>query len=109
MKKKIIIASATALFAVTTMFNMNLLQGNSVGDVSLDDIAVMAQANDGENNSKGAKSILITQLGTDDICINGKVHHCTIYDVICLGDGELPCTAGTSASCTPTQANCGNA
>lgn len=26
------------------MFNMNLLQGNSVGDVSLDAIAVMAQA-----------------------------------------------------------------
>jgi hypothetical protein len=29
-------------FAVATMFNMNLLQGNSLGDVSLDAIAVMA-------------------------------------------------------------------
>lgn len=36
MKKKIIIASATVLFAVVNLFNMNLLQGNSVGDVSLD-------------------------------------------------------------------------
>jgi hypothetical protein len=44
MKKKIIIASATVLFAVATVFNMNLLQGNSMGDVSLDAIAVMAQA-----------------------------------------------------------------
>ncbi|MBN2259671.1 MAG: hypothetical protein JW702_03965 [Clostridiales bacterium] len=44
MKKKIIIASATVLFAVATVFNMNLLQGNSVGDVSLESIEVMAQA-----------------------------------------------------------------
>ena len=44
MKKKIIIASATVLFAVVNLFNMNLLQGNSLGDVSLDAIAVMAQA-----------------------------------------------------------------
>ena len=44
MKKKIIVASATVLFAVATVFNMNLLQGNSLGDVTLDAIAVMAQA-----------------------------------------------------------------
>ena len=44
MKKKIIFAVATGFFAVATVFNMNLLQGNSVGDVSLDAIAVMAKA-----------------------------------------------------------------
>ena len=44
MKKKIIFAVATGFFAVATVFNMNLLQGNSAGDVSLDAIAVMAQA-----------------------------------------------------------------
>src|SRR5690554_1644939 len=44
MKKKIIFAVATGFFAVATVFNMNLLQGNSVGDVSLDAITVMAQA-----------------------------------------------------------------
>jgi hypothetical protein len=44
MKKKMIFAVATGLFAVATVFNMNLLQGNSAGDVSLDAIAVMAQA-----------------------------------------------------------------
>ncbi|NLP14574.1 MAG: hypothetical protein GX383_08935 [Clostridium sp.] len=44
MKKKIILASATVLFAVATMFNMNLLQGNRLGEVSLDAISVMAHA-----------------------------------------------------------------
>lgn len=39
------------LFAVVTVFNMNLLQGNSLGDVSLDSIAVMAQAY-GENSGE---------------------------------------------------------
>lgn len=37
MKKKMI-------FAVATMFNMNFLQSSKAGDVSLDNIAVMAQA-----------------------------------------------------------------
>jgi hypothetical protein len=44
MKNKIIFAVATGFFAVATVFNMNLLQGNSAGDVSLDAIGVMAQA-----------------------------------------------------------------
>ena len=45
MKKKIISAIATGFFAVVTMFNMNMLQANSTGDVSLESIAIMAQAN----------------------------------------------------------------
>lgn len=48
MKKKIIFAIATSSFAVATVFNMNLLQGNTLGDVSLDSIAIMAQAQNGE-------------------------------------------------------------
>ena len=44
MKKKIVFAVATGFFAVATVFNMNLLQGNSAGDVSLDAIGVMAKA-----------------------------------------------------------------
>src|SRR5690554_6094088 len=44
MKKKIIFAVATGLLVVATVFNINLLQGNSAGDVSLDAIAVMAKA-----------------------------------------------------------------
>jgi hypothetical protein len=38
MKKKIIFAVATGFFAVATVFNMNLSQGNIAGDVSLDAI-----------------------------------------------------------------------
>ena len=52
MKKNIIFAVATGLFAVATVFNMNVLQGNSAGDVSLDAIAVMAQAQ-AEGDSTG--------------------------------------------------------
>lgn len=48
MKKKVIFAVATGLFALATVFNMNMLQSNSAGDVSLESIAVMALAN-GEN------------------------------------------------------------
>lgn len=44
MKKKIFFGVATGLFAVATVFNMNLLQGNSAGDVSLNAIEVMSQA-----------------------------------------------------------------
>src|SRR5690606_29233572 len=53
MKKKIFFAVATGFFAVATVFNMNLLQGNSAGDVSLDAIAVMAQAQDESGGGGG--------------------------------------------------------
>ena len=48
MKKKIMFAIATCFFAVATVFNMNMLQVNSAGDISLDAIAVMAQAQSNE-------------------------------------------------------------
>ena len=44
MKKKLFFGVATVFFAVATMFNMNMLQSSSAGDVSLEAIAVMAQA-----------------------------------------------------------------
>lgn len=48
MKKKIFFGVATLFFAVATMFNLSMLQGRSAGDVSLESIAVMAQAMSGE-------------------------------------------------------------
>ena len=45
MKKKVIFAVATGLFALAMVFNMNVLQSKNAGDVSLESIAVMAQAN----------------------------------------------------------------
>ena len=44
MKKRIIIASASVLFAVASVLNVNMLQSGKPGDVSLDAIAVMAKA-----------------------------------------------------------------
>jgi hypothetical protein len=37
-----------SLFAVATVFNMNISEQSEAGDVSLDAIAVMAQAQNGE-------------------------------------------------------------
>ena len=53
MKKKVIFAVATGLFALAMVFNMNVLQSNNAGDVSLESIAVMAQAN-GESSGNSA-------------------------------------------------------
>ena len=100
MKKKIIIASATVLFAVATVFNMNLLQGNSMGDVSLDAIAVMAQAR-GETIGDGCDDC---QYYVKDVtCIrlfytsDGKKY------VVYIGD-RLKCKNGGTGSCVRT--NC---
>jgi len=46
MKKKIFFGVATMFFAVATMFNMNMVQGSSAADVSLENISVMARAQD---------------------------------------------------------------
>ena len=43
-KKLVIIASASVLFAVASVLNINMLQSGKPSDVSLDAIAVMAQA-----------------------------------------------------------------
>src|SRR5690554_5462455 len=67
MKKKIIFAVATGFFAVATVFNMNLLQGNSVGDVSLDAITVMAQA-----QSEGGTSLSCLYCGGDGVRSGGS-------------------------------------
>jgi hypothetical protein len=44
MKKKIFIGIAMSLFAVATVFNMNISEQGNAGDVSLDAIKTMAQA-----------------------------------------------------------------
>lgn len=44
MKKRIFLGGAALLFAAVTAFNMNMLQSNKTGDVSLEAIPVMAQA-----------------------------------------------------------------
>ena len=44
LKKKVIFGMVAGFFAVATVFNMSLLNDNGAGDVSLDAIAVMAEA-----------------------------------------------------------------
>lgn len=44
MKRKFFLGGAALLFTIATIFNMNLLQPNNVGDISLAAIAVTAQA-----------------------------------------------------------------
>lgn len=43
-KKKVIVGIAVSFFAIATMFNMSMLNENGAGDVLLDAIEVMAQA-----------------------------------------------------------------
>ena len=66
-KKKIIFAVATGFFAVATVFNMNLLQGNIAGDVSLDAIAVMAKA-----QSESGTSLSCLYCGGDGVRPGGS-------------------------------------
>lgn len=49
--KKVIFGMVAGLFAVATVFNMSMLNDNGAGDVSLDAVAVMAQADGGSGDS----------------------------------------------------------
>ncbi len=81
MKKKIIFAVATGFFAVATMFNMNLLQANSAGDVSLEAIKAMAQAN---NNEDGTAVKDTTKIGTNTLIKDLEGN----YSWECIGSGS---------------------
>ena len=45
MKKKIIFGATVCLFAVVTMFNINMSQQDNASNISLKNIEVMTQAN----------------------------------------------------------------
>jgi hypothetical protein len=49
MKNKILVGIATGMFAVATVVGFNLSSVNGAGLLLLDDIAVMAKADDGES------------------------------------------------------------
>lgn len=98
MKKKIIIASASVLFAVASVLNINMLQSGKPSDVSLDAIAVMAQAQ-GETIGEGCNDC---QYYIKDItCIrffytsDGKKY------VVYIGN-RLQCKHGGTGSCVST-------
>ena len=102
MKKKIIFAVATGFFAVATVFNMNLLQGNSAGDVSLDAIAVMAKAQSegggDKNNSNWGGLFHYPEKG-------GDPKKCTLWakydgsgNVVSTSTSKITVTAGFTVS-----------
>ncbi|HTO14151.1 MAG TPA: hypothetical protein VLZ83_00135 [Edaphocola sp.] len=84
MKKKVIFAVATGLFALATVFNMNVLQSNSAGDVSLESIATMAQAQNGESSSLSEKIYVVTKFCNETpkyiTCYKGGDETCLIND-----------------------------
>ena len=67
MKKKIIIASASVLFAVASVLNINMLQSGKPSDVSLDAIAVMAKA-----QSESGTSLSCLYCGGDGVRPGGS-------------------------------------
>ncbi len=69
MKKKIFLGGAALLFAAVTVFNMNMLQTNKAGDVSLEAIAVMAQA---QSESGGKGTLYGNSAGTRYCCSSGS-------------------------------------
>lgn len=48
MSKKVLFGSIAILFAAAAVFNINLLQNKNAGDISLDAITIMAEAQNGE-------------------------------------------------------------
>lgn len=64
MKKKVIFAFATGLFAVATVFNMNLLHVDSNGDVLLENVAIMAQARSESGGGGGYSCTATTSCGS---------------------------------------------
>ncbi|ASB47948.1 hypothetical protein [Alkalitalea saponilacus] len=115
MKKKLFFAIATGFFAVATMFNMNILQGNSAGDISLDAIAVMAQAQDenvgDENCSYRAKvHDSGTRSGTYQLYDGHNFWNChfsyNYTSTDCIGQGGTLCCT-PSITCTGGYDSCG--
>jgi hypothetical protein len=122
MKKKIIIASASVLFAVASVLNINMLQSGKPGDVSLDAIAVMAQAQNesggggggtgGVDYSKGytnnPQPCTVVEYETHQYCFKVYIPWKGQWGVVCEWDysqrKEYP---GTQNFCLPTMGGSG--
>ena len=64
-KKKVLMGIAAGLFAVATVFNMDMLNENAAEDISLDDIEVMAKA---EAEQKWWEPLVKQCYGTTNYC-----------------------------------------
>ena len=91
MKKKIVFAVATGFFAVATVFNMNLSQGNIAGDVSLDAIGVMAQAQSEGGSGGGGHANVCDPIWT--VTWTGSIGTDTKAEFSCATGGSYVCPA----------------
>ena len=89
MKKKIL----SAMFAVAIMavagYNVYVNQTkNGMSELALANIEALADP----ESSNGVKTVSITELGTDEDCVEGRVHKFHYFQISCLGEGNIPCT-----------------
>ncbi|MCC2599271.1 NVEALA domain-containing protein [Sphingobacterium sp. FBM7-1] len=98
MKKKIfggILAVAIAAVAAVNV-NFNNESEDALSALSLANVEALAQ----NENTGGAESIIITDLGRTTECVSGNLYSISSYLVTCLGNGTLPCQGGTYRSTT---------
>jgi hypothetical protein len=91
MKKKIIIASASVLFAVASVLNINMLQSGKPSDVSLDAIAVMAQAQSEGGSGGGGHANVCDPIWT--VTWTGSIGTDTKAEFSCTTGGSYVCPA----------------
>lgn len=72
MKKRIFFGVATVFFALATMFNINMVQSTSAGDVSLESIEIMAEA---QGEAIGGDGYCYPG-GYYDQSVSGYIHMC---------------------------------
>jgi len=81
--KKIIFGIVAGLFAVATVFNMSMLNDNGVGDVSLDAVEIMAQAEAEVSGSGKADTMAYCSSCGYSLCTacTTKYNHgCSVYE-----------------------------
>jgi hypothetical protein len=85
LKKKVMLGMVAGFFAVATIFNMSMLNDNSAGDVSMDAIALMAQADGSEDSTN---SCTHTQYGWSENPETGE------YERVILWTCSATCSTG---------------
>ncbi|PWD99019.1 hypothetical protein [Marinilabilia rubra] len=94
-RKKVFIGMATMLFAVATVFNMNLLNEKGIMDITLDAFNLVAQANPEGTGDYAAERKYISGSSTTSCEKSDGTSGTRSYDYWgydCLGTGNLACT-----------------
>ena len=106
MKKKIFSAAFAVVIMAVAGYNVYMNQAKSkMSELALANIEALADP-EGNVTTKYVKNINIKDLGKEDKCINGYFCHILYYQVICVGEGNLPCQEGTFARTEKTETEC---